>query len=64
MAANPWLHLWTYLGIFLTAAIVGLAFFGTSRMRGRDPIKTRTDAAFQRQQGDGEPDPTRDRDGR
>lgn len=62
MSANPWLHLWTYLGIFLTAAIVGLAFFGTSRMRSRDPIQTRTDSAFQREHGDDEPDRQPDRD--
>ncbi len=48
MLTNPWMNLWTYLGIFLAAMVVGLAWFGTSRMRGRDPIRTRTDAAFQR----------------
>lgn len=35
MLSNPWINLWTYLGIFLAAAVVGLALFGTSRMRRR-----------------------------
>lgn len=50
MLSNPWINLWTYLGIFLAAAVVGLALFGTSRMRRRTPIRTRTDTAFQREQ--------------
>ena len=48
MTTNPWMSLWTYIGLFVALALVGLALFGTSRMRQYDPIPTKTDQAFQR----------------
>lgn len=55
MLTNPWMSLWAYLGIFVAAAVLGLAMFGTSKMRRRDPISAKTDQAFQRDREQDEP---------
>lgn len=54
MTTNPWMSLWAYVGIFVAVALIGLAMFGTSRMRHRTPIPTKTDQAFQRDKRDNE----------